>query len=211
MTNKKISIHRALGELKTLDSRIKKAIANLTPYDIFKGDSSKVTQFTKQTVDDFKKKAESEYQSIMDLIARKSEIKAKIVHSNSITKVTVAGVEMSVADAITRKDLIEYEQTLLETMIDSKNDRLRAIERNNTRVEENLQKILENTFGKDGVKTDPANVKGISEPFRALNYWTIVEGISEEAVVKLTNEIMEFSSEVDAVLSESNALTFIEL
>lgn len=78
----KITITRALTELKTLDKRIQKAIDSGT-FVSFYG------QFFKP--DENSKSAQSNYQSIMDLLERRKQIKSLIVMSNAVTKVIIYG------------------------------------------------------------------------------------------------------------------------
>lgn len=210
MSKQKMSIHRALAELKVLDSRIHKVIENIEPYGMIKGKSTEV-HGTNKTSTAFINNAKSDLQSVLDLIKRKTAIKSAIVHSNSITQVVIADKVMSVADAITRKDLIGLENLMLTHIKNAQVRIKQEIESKNTYVEDNLQRVLENAFGKDGVKTDPSAVKDISDSFRETNSWKLVEGVSDNQLEKLSNEIEDFMVNVDAVLSESNATTFIEV
>ncbi|MFB8733012.1 hypothetical protein ACEQPO_01165 [Bacillus sp. SL00103] len=56
-----------------------------------------------------KKKAKADDQSIQALIKRRNAIKSAIVVSNATTTIDVAGVNMTVAEAIERKTSIEYD------------------------------------------------------------------------------------------------------
>ena len=93
-----MSLHRALSELKTLDKRIHKQIDD-SKFVGVKHKNKKVNLF--QDEKEFIREAKADYQSIIDLITRKQKIKKAIVEANANTKVTVAGKEMTIADAIT--------------------------------------------------------------------------------------------------------------
>ncbi len=101
----KMTIHRALSELKLIDARITKQISEIEPTGIFQ--KGKLINGYK-TPEDFNTTAKSKMDSVNDLIKRKVTIKSAIVNSNSTTKVNVGGTEMSVADAITFKGVIAF-------------------------------------------------------------------------------------------------------
>jgi hypothetical protein len=86
------------------------------------------------------------------------------------------------------------------------------MEARNLMVEQNLQKVLEATFGKDNVKITKDDMDAVRKPFLESNEWGLVDPLKiEESIEKLETEIGEFESEVDAVLSETNAITLIEV
>ena len=103
----KMSIHRALGELKTLDKRIRKEIEN-TIFIGAKKKSSNTEYKTRTSIVDFNNNVNSSIQSINDLILRRKEIKEAIVNSNANTFVTIGDNKMTVASAIERKTSIGY-------------------------------------------------------------------------------------------------------
>lgn len=203
-----ISITRALAEIKLIQKRIDSTIQN--------------TQFVeKQTgkkglagysdISDYENKVKSNYQSIKDLIARRKEIKSKIVESNSKTKVLVAGVEMTVAEAIERKTSIEYEEMLVNNMKADFADRKNAMERENASMERRLDELMQKNFGTEG-KKDQEQYELISKPFIENNETKLIDpiGIVNE-IEKIEKDIEMFTSEVDIVLSEANARTLIEI
>ena len=103
---RKISITEALNELKLYDSKILKAITNAKLVGAAKKFSDKVGVFKKE---DFEDRAKASYQSVTDLIANRNALKSAIVKSNAITEVTVNGKTMTVAEAIERKNSIDYD------------------------------------------------------------------------------------------------------
>ena len=66
--------------------------------------------------------------------------------------------------------------------------------------------------GDDSVKPNDEDVKNIVEPFVKRNEFHLVDPLKiEETIEQLQIEVDEFEVEVDAVLSEINALTEIEI
>lgn len=207
----KVTIHRALSELKIIDDRIQKSISTLEPVGLMQKGKKVNNQYDQ---DEFENKAKSKYQSAVDLIKRKNEIKTKIVDSNANTKVKIGDEIMSVADAITKKTTIDFRKMLLERL---KNVRNQAQSRANTENERIKEVALNNAqimLGKEGgdVKPNDKDVENIMNPFIERNEIQIVDPLGvEDLIEKLEREIEDFETEVDAVLSESNAITFIEL
>ena len=203
-----ISINRALAELKTLDSRIFKAIQGTTYVGISVG---------KKPILGYKDNAEfeidvkSKYQSAKDLIARRNTIKSLIVNSNASTKVNIGAAEMTVAEAIERKSSIQYDAQLLNKL---KSDYAKALNKHDTeneRVKQRLDNLLEQNFGRDS-KAKNDDVESISKPFLAQNEARLVDAISiKNEIDKLDAEIDEFITNVDYVLTEQNTLTKIEI
>ena len=98
-----ISVSQALAELKLLRKRIQ----NATKDSVFT-----VVKKKRDLLDaaKFSVEAMASYQSYKDLLARYNAIKAAIVLSNAATKVSIAGIEYTVADAVERKKTIEMEK-----------------------------------------------------------------------------------------------------
>ena len=101
MTTEKMTIHKALCELKTLDARITKCIGETEYVFANKHSNDKVNGMTVAAYCD---EIKSGYQRVTDLIKRRDAIKRAVVLSNAVTKVTVGGKEYTVAEAIEMKN-----------------------------------------------------------------------------------------------------------
>ena len=205
----KLSIHRALSKLKLLDARIKKQTAVINPTGIHQKERKVALKYT---LEEFAEKAKSDLDSTLALIAEKNRLKCKIVESNAATKVTVGGKEMTVAEAINFKTLIEYKKGVVAVLKANLSKSKADAEKNNSLVEANCQKIIEGAAGKDSVKVDKDFINQIKEPFMKQNEWHLFDPLNVEKIIKeLEIEIDSFEADVDAVLSESNATTMIEM
>jgi gas vesicle protein len=200
------SITRALAELKLLDKKIIKATKGLTvAVDKLKRDKNI------EKIESFKRDQKANYDSINDLIARKTLIKAKIVESNANTYVKINDVSMTVSEAIEKKSEIQYKKELLAVIKSTYVNVKDKVENYNERINRNLQNLLETHFGKD-TKVNENDIKVIAEPYLQQNEYEILEALDCEKVIKeLTEEIDNFENEVDYVLSESNTLTKIKI
>ncbi len=66
--------------------------------------------------------------------------------------------------------------------------------------------------GDNNVKPTDEDVRAIVEPFIKRNAVTLVDPLNVEVLVEnLQKEVDDFEVEVDAVLSETNAITIIEI
>lgn len=205
----KMTIHRGLAELKLLDARIKKGIDQLLPTGIMQEGKLVNEHYPK---DDFEKSAKSKFQSIQDLIRRKGLIKSAIVKANIETGVEIAGKQYSIADAINFKSIIELRKALLQEL-EAKHRQAKAIaEEKNNKVESNALKLAEAALQKDNVKINDGDAIAITEPYLKRNKYHLINPLDVESLTaKMQEEIDEFEMEVDAILSEINAVTYIEI
>lgn len=199
----KYNLHRALAEKKMLEKRINSILNSFEPVGTKKGSDSKVYE-TKTSIEDFSKDVKSKYQQIQDLIYNYNALDKAIVISNSITKVNIGNKEYTVADAIKRKDNIEFEQDLLRKMKQSHSKGLSNVNSRNQEVEKRLDEQTINMEKQD--KEQWSNV------YRKQNEWKVIDpiGIISE-IEKLELDIDEFLTEVDYALSTSNAITIIDV
>lgn len=205
----KLSIHRALAELKLIDDRIEKSIQTIVPSGMKQRDS-KVNQFEPE--DDFITNTKSKYQSITDLIDRKAKIKSAIVKANANTLVTIGDSTMTIADAISMKSHIQQKKNLID-VLDRKHRQVKAqIEKNNTTVQANALELAKTALGKEGVKLTDADAVNVTKPYIESNEFHLVDPLNvDDLIEKLDEKVSTFEAEVDAVLSEVNATTFIEI
>jgi hypothetical protein len=209
METTKMTIHRALSELKLIDAKIDKGIAEIIPIGIYQKGKKINNHYAE---DDFKDMAGSHFASVSDLIQRKVKIKSAIVKSNGLTTVKVGGKTMTVSDAITFKRIIEQKNKFLTVLKQHRDNSMANINRANEMVNSNLNTLLQNAMGKDNVKASKEDIDAISKPFLDNNTFHLFDPLNlNEKIKELEVEIGDFQAEVDAVLSESNAITLIEV
>ncbi|QKF94722.1 hypothetical protein QKU48_gp1264 [Fadolivirus algeromassiliense] len=197
----KISITRALVELKTLDSRIQKKIDS-SVFVSFKG------QFHQPA--DGIKDAAANFQSITDLIERRKKIKSAIVSSNATTKVTICGVEMTMAEAIETKSSIKHKKNLLAVLKSQYGNAVANIESINAKV----RRDIETKSNRDNGDKDKQQMtlEEFSKTYVSLHGVELFDPLKvSQKVEQLEQFITQFEQEVDYILSEKNATTFIEV
>lgn len=204
----KLTIHRALSELKLIGAKIEKGIESLMPSGLAQKD--KLVNNVHQR-DSFEKNAKETYQSIIDLIERRNKIKSAIVQANGKTQVTIAGKQMTIADAINLKAVIGYKKALIERMTKYHNTTKAQLEKVNAQVDAEALKLAEVALGKQGIKIGDDDVQKVTSQFLDAKRFSIVDPIKvEEKISAMDKEIGDFEAEVDAVLSEINAVTVVE-
>lgn len=211
MTRETMTIHKALSELKVLDARIETAI-NTPVYCCAKKHSTDKVAGTDVT--QIEKNIRSYYDKTVDLINRRKAIKRAVVLSNAVTKVSVFGVEYTVAEAIEMKNHgIEFEQRLSSAM---KRDYTKAQEiiskENENGLEERADQYVTAIYGQKDSKTNAADIEKVRNDFITSNQFELVDPIGVlEKIDDIDKITSGFLSEVDSQLSVSNALTEITI
>jgi hypothetical protein len=207
---RKISITEALNELKLYETRISKAIKSANFVGAAKKSSNLINVQTKDT---FNKNAEASYQSVTDLISNRNKIKSLIVKSNAITEVNINGKIMTVAEAIERKNSIQYELDLLQTLKNQYASASSIVLNENKKVDMQIDKLLETFTGKDtDKKIAKEDQAAITEPYREKNELELVDPLNVFLKIQtLETDIDGFNSNVNTALVLSNATTFIEI
>ncbi len=214
MTIEKMTIHKALAELKTMDDRINKAIRSATYVLAVKHSAEKING---KTVTNFKEDMRSGYQKVTDLIARRDAMKRAVVLSNATTKVKIGDNEYTVAEAIEMKNHgMEFRSALLYQMnnayVSAQNDLTRnggeALEK---KAEQYVLAVIAAQPKDSKMSVDSDAMKALRQTYIENNTYDLVDPMDIAKVIEsLDAEINEFNAEVDAALSVSNALTVIE-
>ena len=209
MIHEKMTVHKALAELKTLDDRINTAIGESV---FVRANRHNNTKIFGKTIEEFKADSAASLMSATALINRRNAMKRAVVLSNAITKVEIGGVEYTVAEAIEMnnhgmENLVELRNCLREQYSSVK----RMVEsENGDKLVKACENYIQATFGTKEKINNP-DIEMAQKVYMANNTYDIVTGFDIEKVIKeLTDRIDTFKAEVDSALSVSNALTVIE-
>ena len=168
-----MTITRGLAEIKLINDRIYSKI-NSSLFVVPNKKSNKKINGT-YTIDEFTQQAKAQYKSINDLVERRKKIKSAIVDSNAKTIVNIAGKEMTVAEAIERKESIQYEKDLLNYMITQYNQAVSKMNIENEKVQQKLDDLLNTSLGKEGKqKASEDEISIISKPYLEHNEVVLV-------------------------------------
>jgi hypothetical protein len=214
MTTEKMTIHKALAELKTMDDRIEKAIRDTTYVLAVKHSAEKINGMT---VANFKEKMKSGYQKATDLIARRDAMKRAVVLSNATTKVKIGDNEYTVAEAIEMKNHgMEFRSVLLRQMNSAYVAAQSELARNSgetleKKAEQYVLAVIAAQPKDSKMSVDSEAMKALRKTYIENNTYDLVDPMDIAKVMEtLDAEINEFNAEIDAALSVSNALTVIE-
>jgi hypothetical protein len=209
METRKISIHKALSELKTIDNRIQKAINSLTPVGLYRFEE-KVNGITE--LKEFNEDAKTNYQSLNDLIKRKITLKRAIVKINASTKVSVSGQEMTIAEAINMKETIFFKKQLYNALEKVYQKAKADMQIKNEEVEVRALEVAKEALRKDRVRIGDKDVSTIIKPYMDMHLYSLADPLKiVNELSKLKEEIDNFEIEIDSALSEINAITLIEI
>lgn len=210
MTTEKMTVHQALAELKTMDSRIDKAICAEQYVFANKHSNQKVDGIP---ISEKVEQIKAQYQRVRDLIIRRDAIKRAVVMSNARTEVLIGGKTYSVAEAIEMHiHGMEFRRDLLNRLVrDYSRAKETASANNGEALERRADAHVANVFGHDA-KPSAEDIARVRAEFIAGQTYELVDPLRiEEAIRKLEEEITSFEVNVDAALSVSNAITEIEI
>lgn len=208
-TIEKMSVHKALAELKIIGERIDKAIDDAQFCVANKHSNEKINGIP---VEDAKKLMVGSYDKASDLIKRRNAIKRAVVFSNAKTIVTIADREYTVAEAIEMKNHgIEFEEMLLREMRSQYADANRTISaENGEKLSERANKFVIDMYGSKEGKTNTADFEKAKKDFITANSYDLVDPLDiKKKIDELEEYVSNFKTEVDAALSVSNAITEI--
>lgn len=211
MTTEKMTVHKALAELKIIDDRIITSINDGVFCVANKHSNDKVNGVT---LDKYKDVMKGNYDKATDLIKRRNAIKRAVVLSNAVTKVNINGVEYTVAEAIEMKNHgVEFDEILYKELNNQYYGAQSVIKRQNgDDLEKRAEQYVIGIYGSKEGKTNTDDFEKTKRDFITANSYELVDPIKIlDKINALEESIASFRAEVDAVLSTSNAITEIEI
>jgi hypothetical protein len=207
-TVEKMTIHKALCELKILDSRINNAISSARFCLANKHSNEKVNGVT---VEEYQETMKASYNKASDLIKRREAIKRAVVLSNAKTIVKIGGKEYTVAEAIEMNNHgIDLKLQLKNAMKKQYDSAMTTIISKNSVVDDKATEYVVGLFGQKESKTANEEYEKARKSYIEANTMELIDPVNIlEKIEALEVEIADFTTEVDSALSVSNALTEI--
>lgn len=206
-----MNVHKALSEVKILNSRIihkisecQFCIANKVSNKNIKGKS----------LDEWKNNVQDNWTSINTLINRRNVLKQAISKSNASTEVTIAGKTYTVAEAIEMKQFgMDYYNALLNELREDFSEANKTVEKVNMEADTQATNYAQNCVGSDKANTETLReIENIRNAYYDSHKAELVDPIDIiKKIAELEQKISDFTSEVDSVLSVSNATTLITI
>lgn len=210
MTTETMTVHKALAELKVLDSRINDAILS-GDFIITKKNNQDTVKG--KTVEQFKSKATEAFQKASDLIRRRNAIKNAVVVSNANTTVKIGDKDYTVVEAIEKKNHgMDYYVQLRDVLRQQFAKQKSELEKHNASLQQKAEQFVTGLMGGREVKTDSAEYISAVDTYIKSNTMTLLDPLGiEKKIEELDDMINTFLPEVDAALSVSNAVTTITI
>jgi len=206
-----ITVTRGLAELKLLDSRIRSCIAAGVFVGAVRG-SKEIPLNSAVSKEQLTAQILSSKQQVEALIGRREAIKRAIIKSNGVTQVTLNGHEITVAEAIEKKASIQYQQLFINQLQAQYAHNTSLVNQQNTRVDQDIEKRVMAVYGNDKGKVTPEQHDLIAQAVKVESQAKLLDPLNAyEYLQSLKAGYEEFVTEVDFVLSESNARTTIEI
>lgn len=205
MANKvKMSITRALAQVKLIESKLGKAFAG---FDV--EINGKLKYFPNFTTEQFEKEALVEVNSFEDLFKNRLKIKSAIARANIDTKISLLGTEYSIIELIDLKNSSQYKKNVYTNLINNYNKCKSDVVNQDVKIENEVSKQVEvANSNKTQVSKDLTTT--LTETYKTLWGGKIV-GLDINKISKEKEELDKLVAEIDMILSEINSKTEIEV
>lgn len=210
----KMTLSRVLKEIKLLDSKIPKKVTQIIPIAVGSVDGKRTNHNLSR--EDLEKEMSSGYQSLTDLMERRTKLKSVLNLANVTTKVKVGDKEMTIQDCIDSKVVLRYKKDVLRKMEQSLAHVASSIEHNEKEIQ---QKVDAQYITAVGTGKQNTNVDRMGELYQSLlsvveksNKLVEIDPLRVRTLTKeLEEEIESFEFNVDDALNEINAITTVEV
>lgn len=213
MAIQQISVTRALVELKRFDDKIARAISEGTFIARTIGrDTNKKVVGTNDTIAAVEQKIQGSFDKVASLIKNRESIKSAIVLSNANTRVKILDRDVTVAEAIELKSTVAFRTKFLNTLRAQLTNERTQIDRATILLDQEIETSLNALYGAERTKIDTDTVKSVSDVKKSQKEQVLLDsGKIEQKIQEVENDILNLTSELDFVLSESNAKTMISV
>lgn len=203
MTTTNMSLHRIIAEIKSLEEKLN-MINHAQFVGVQVGDD--VTK-----ANEFKTVSRSSFDKIRSQYANLATLKAARNKANSVTQVVIAGVTMTIDQALAAKAATPYKQTLINTLTIQFTNAQRQVDQNTAQIEAKVNQQIATMFTGTRKATDDEVAVIRSAAERNQKAQVVVADGLKENLEALKAEVEGFTLEVDFILSEANATTKVDV
>lgn len=198
-----MKVLEAIGQLKIQEDRINKAINSINAVTANRVSAKKVDGITP---DEYKKNAQSAYDSATKLLKRYIAMKEAVNEFNASTKINVCGEEMTVASALYLKGYgIDDKKKLVRRLAEQLVVAKRTMELQNDKLDDAAERHAKQSFEGDA-KTDKAEYLKFIEEYKERNQYVLIDPLNIAAEIeRLEDEIAKFEAGVDTAIQIANA------
>lgn len=207
-----ITITRALSKIKTLTKELNKGTSDKDFFGIARNAIKGTPSYIKSKSD-----LKANYESILDKIDLIVELKTAISKSNLESTITINKEEITVTEALAKKECMSLYTQLLTTLRRQAREANYELDNNQRQIERAITEAS-GQASSTSLETDKnlftERLNIIQEQLvNTMGIHTLsgTNKTPEEIVEELDQYINSFTSEIDYILSEHNALTTIEV
>lgn len=209
----KMSVTRALAEIKSLDDRIQRAVTQGEYVAVLVGKNQQAKMHSgNKSPDQVKAEIQGSFDQVQQLMSNREKLKAAVVMSNATTKVQLSSRELTVAEAIELKRSIVNKETFLNNLRVRYTQAIALVDKLNSQLDNSIQAALLTVYGNEKGKVEQTMVEAIAKPRRDREEASLFDPCDILKKIRLLeDEVIEINTELDFILSESNARTEIEV
>lgn len=215
-TTERMTLTRALSDAKAVAGKLDRVLQNSSFITIAQGTGSNrklaISQLASTNIEEVEKTILSNFQSAESLIKRYRAIKRAIVKVNAEAIVTIAGEDMTIAEAIERKKSIEMDKKFLHVLRSQLAANANALDQMTNKLNADIERGVSQLFGSDRAKITDEQVKVVGDAKKADFEPSFVDPAKlADRIDKMLDAIEQFDLEVNFSLSEVNAKTEIDV
>jgi len=200
-----MSLHRVIAEIKNLEQKLvrnEQVVATVQKKDRMVGT---------QTAEQFEVESQGKVDAFVANINKLRALKVARNLANATNKIKVAGIEMTIDEAIARKATVGYIQQFVYAIQSQMVNAANQVSAASTEVERKIEAQV-TAIGGSTKKVSDEELKTIRAMIERSTGREIVMGKNVEAFVKkMVAELEQFLVEVDFALSEANATVKVEV
>lgn len=213
----KLLVTQALDERDLLRKKIADKISKATFVDVVKNNED-TGIYSKLSREEFKKKAEADYQQIQDMISRYERICVAIVDSNANTTIKTSYGDYTIAGAIALRDklrangsTVSADDLLMRYMENKYNDYVRDADQKNRSLAASAENMRLSILGKDSKGKQDDKPLEVVNAYVWENTVVLLDPLDIKAKVEAIRDRHDtLLRELDTQIKVSNATTYIE-
>ena len=210
----KMSITRALAEIKRLDDRINREIMNGTFVGVTVGKNQLRKMYQgNQTIRDAEAAIKGSFQRVDALMRNRERIKAAVVKSNATVEVTIGDRTLTVAEAIELKKSVSLKETYLVQLRHHMKYAISSVEGIAAKMQLSIDRSIDAVYSSGSTqKVTSEQYDAVAKPQEERSTPALLDPADiASRIVALEADVSLVKTELDFVLSESNARTDIDV
>lgn len=198
-----MSLHRIIAEIKAAEQKLAQIPQGSFVYTVPVDDTA--------NTDEAKKLSQSNFDKIAALLTNLATLKAARNLANSTTKVKIAGVEMTIDEALAKKAANVFQLTFLNTLRSQMTNGKARVDQVQAQIETKIAQQVAAASGgtKKASDEEIGTFRKLAERNTKIDV-VVFDGMKAK-IDEMATALEQFATEVDYTLSEANATTKVEV